>query len=128
MNVVGEHLAQVVIRRYTVHGQLPLSVEDDAFLDAAQFQGGLNVGPDTSCPPQEAAGLFWLNPNQYLALDSVIGKWMSQLGIPTNREGDDSDGHGEIGLDHPQDVEARDRAHQLAVLDHREAPEVALEE
>lgn len=61
--------------------------------------GCVSSGPDSLDPDTYAKaagvagygkltmGLFWLNPNQYLALDSVIGKWMSQLGIPTNREG-----------------------------------------
>ena len=53
-----------------------------------------SLDPDTYAKAAEVAGygkltmgLFWLNPNQYMALDSVIGKWMGQLGIPTSREG-----------------------------------------
>ena len=53
-----------------------------------------SLDPDTYAKAAEVAGcgkltmgLFWLNPNQYMALDAVIGNWMGQLGIPTNREG-----------------------------------------
>jgi hypothetical protein len=55
----------------------PDSLDPDMYARAAEVAG---YGKLTM-------GLFWLNPNQYLALDSVIGKWMGQLGIPTNREG-----------------------------------------